>query len=313
MTARAVQKGVQLFLASIIVLALFWTTRMNDELLLTVDSSIFGDSKMYIKVFIGIKTQVNGERLLQIQKTWLQDVKQRPEVDLKFFADATIESNNEDFVQSWIVKTPNCGPSLCCKDEIMFKYFLNHYAMSSPFSPWFCSFDDDNYVLVDNLLKLLLSYQRHQNDTLTYVGRASAPGGFLVWPALNDKVYFLNSGAGYCISRELMEVGRAKFSNLLELCRSIPLPNDMAIGHIVNKQLGVRQRSDEHFNSHYEDSNRLPQEEIPNQVSFGFNTKKRNEAIKRFPKIPILYPAEEDPMLFQSLRAYLLHRKETAV
>ena len=271
-----------------------------------------------IKVFIAIKTSisgVHGSRMAEIQKTWLQDVLVRPEVDLKFFAyvspkvAATVESNAS---LPWIVRTPKkCGRkrvALCCKDELMFRYYYEHYVLShNSFSPWFCSFDDDNYVLVDNLLKVLVSYQR-QNVTKVYVGRPSMHKG-IPWESLNNElVIFLTGGAGYCVSRELMEFGRAAFLNLTNHCAATSLPDDMAIGHTVTSRLGVAQRLDEHFHSHLEIHIRdtLPRDEISKQVSFGYNNKfERREAMNGFPNVNILYSPEDDPMLFKSLRAFL--------
>jgi hypothetical protein len=273
-----------------------------------------------IKVFIGIKTdlgRVHGARLPQITKTWLQDVETTPEIDLKFFgridteAASMIGLNVSHWVVPVVEDSPRCrgGKNFCCKDESMFKFFLENYAPSSanPFSPWFCSFDDDNYVLVENLLQVLTSYY-HQNATKLYVGRPSVPEG-MKWTNPDGKaqetIHFLTGGAGYCITRELMEYGRDLFSDLTRFCTH--LSDDMAIGYIVNSKLGVKQQVDEHFHSHLERiRSSLPRHDIAKQVSFGYDNKmNREQAIQHFPNIPIMYDAEEDPMLFRSLRSFL--------
>jgi len=297
---RAVGKGRKLLIvSSLCILALYHVAELPLDM--SVDYSIFLKDDADIQVFIGIKTSikgVHGDRVPQIQSTWLQDVVARPQVDLKFFADSNQNATDPSY-KSWIIQTPSCTKyatqhALCCKDELMYKYYYENYessiSSSSPFSPWFCAFDDDNYVLVDNLLNLLRSY-RPDNGTKIYVGRATAPNGFFI-PHLNTRVQFLNTGAGYCVSKELMEFGRAKFSNFFGLCKSIRMPNDMAIGYLVNHQLGIRQISDKHFNSHFENTGRLAPDEIPKQISFAYNNKKkREEGEQQFPKIPILYPA----------------------
>jgi len=176
------------------------------------------------------------------------------------------------------------------------------------------AFDDDSYVLIDNLIQVLRSYQR-QNDTKIYVGRPSAPLG-IPWLLLDDeKIHFLNGGAGYCISRELMEFAKVGLLNLTNHCMETGLPDDMAVGRVINTQLGVKQRFDEHFYSHFEDvRDILPRNEISKQVSFAYDTKlDRQKAMKHFPKVPVLYPLEEDPMLFRSLRAFLLKNKTSTL
>ena len=209
------------------------------------------------RVFIAIKTriqaQVHKDRLPQIQQTWLPDALERHDVDIKLFADP-----NPAFKTSfsWLLPTPNCGSDLCCMDETMFQYYFKEHSTSndntSPFSPWFCSFDDDNYVIVENLVQTLQSYEKN-NDTRLYLGRHSMRKRGMPWEPLNNTmVYFLTGGAGVCISRTLMEEGRALFSNFAHLCNSTRLPNDMAIGYIVNTKLGVQQRTDERFHSHLE-------------------------------------------------------------
>ena len=80
------------------------------------------------------------------------------------------------------------------KQSSVFSYFLQHYstteenddgdgggtnAVSNPIRSWFCSFDDDNYVLIDNLLEVLDSFANndgHKNsNNEVYVGRPSRP------------------------------------------------------------------------------------------------------------------------------------------
>jgi hypothetical protein len=222
-----------------------------------------------IQVFIGIKTHLQGdvhkERWQQIQKTWLLDAMMRPEVDLKFFDVATPTEWNDTnrLFQKVELSGSRKSHCLCCKDEAMFTYFLEHYVSSSsssssanPFSPWFCSFDDDNYVIVENLLNVLRSYQRRKNATKIYVGRPSVAGGvswrFAGKNESSQKVHFLTGGAGYCISNELMALGRTHFTNFVRHCETTRLPDDMAVGHIINTELGMEQRLDQRFHSHLE-------------------------------------------------------------
>ena len=70
-------------------------------------------------------------------------------------------------------------------DQVMFEHFLLHYEFKNIPSSWFCSFDDDNYVIVDNLLNVLREYQK-SNATKLYVRRPSQVKG-MAWRHLEGK------------------------------------------------------------------------------------------------------------------------------
>lgn len=135
-----------------------------------------------ISVFIGIKTGETGlygvRSLPEIQKTWLQDAIDMG-VNINFFADKSDPNNSTKpeassgnaktkenrFNSSGLVdmdplmvpvpvdrKSCRGYPPIVCKTAYMFDYFLHHDKNTSSF---FCNFDDDNYVLVQNLLRVL--------------------------------------------------------------------------------------------------------------------------------------------------------------
>ena len=82
----------------------------------------------------------------------------------------------------------------------------------------------------------------------------------------------------------------------------------MGVGYVINTLLGIRQTFDSHFHSHIESFHNFDLSEIHQQVSFGYNNKiDRERAAQHFPKVPILYDSETDPMLFKSLRSFLQH------
>lgn len=117
-------------------------------------------------------------------------------------------------------------------------------------------------------------------------------------------MHFLTGGAGYCISRELVERGRQSFVSPPK-----GIPDDIAVGFIVQEILGVTLIEDKLFHSHLEDDLRIRQRKdaISKQVSFGYNNKKdRTTALQSMPAIPIKFDPEDDPLLFQSLRCFLL-------
>lgn len=280
------------------------------------------------KIFIGIKTSLDanmyGERLSQIAKTWLVDALDTERIHIKLFVDAeplpssmlvqTFDYNSGMLdIAPHLVQTSPSPPNaqhLAWKTSRLFSYFFDHYNSTTSSRAekwWFCSFDDDNYVLIDNLLEVIDSLQNHTN---VYAGRPSLPDGLTINRPLPDglpvgrKIKFLTGGAGYCISPDLVQRGGKYFVNLT----AEDLHDDVAVGRIVSERLNVTQMFHPKFHSHLENQLRtiLPVDEIAKQVSFGHDNKRKNGKHDAFPNVPILFPPEEDPLLFQSLRCFLL-------
>ena len=274
-----------------------------------------------IKVFIGIKTRgvQENSRLAQIQKTWLKDATADSGISVKFFTRDQVTTRNalesnittlDSMESSLMVPTMQCSDvDLRCKTASMFTYFLDHDTDSS----FFCNFDDDNYVLTSNLMDVLQSYYDKDPTKELYIGRQSRPSGV----RLPNKrfhgawLHFVTGGAGYCLSRNLVERGRRYF----EKVHPKGLPDDMSVGYIVQETLKVKLQEDVRFHSHLETEIRtrfFTKETIGQQVSFGFNDKleDRELAVKAMPGIPVPFSPEQDPMMFLSLRCYL---KDTSI
>eukprot|EP00545_Synedropsis_sp_CCMP1620_P011710 CAMPEP_0119023890 /NCGR_PEP_ID=MMETSP1176-20130426/30839_1 /TAXON_ID=265551 /ORGANISM="Synedropsis recta cf, Strain CCMP1620" /LENGTH=366 /DNA_ID=CAMNT_0006979049 /DNA_START=125 /DNA_END=1225 /DNA_ORIENTATION=+ len=297
------------------------------------------DDENEFRVFIGIKTSevgVHGKRLPEIHKTWLKEALGEKRIDIRFFTEPHRGGNRsnknasqaEEYnasmedMQALLVSTPGCT-SILCKTGAMFKYFLEYDTTDAVSGSsmesgkprqnppaFFCNFDDDNYVLISNLLRVLKSYH-DQGERNIYVGRKGNNDGFRLGEKFNNTlVHFLTGGAGWCISREMLERGRQHFSFLHKLGQ---IPDDIAVGYVVQEKAGGKLVEDALFHSHLETGlrKRLPKEEVAKQVSFGFNNKldDRAFAITAFPDIPIELSAQEDPLLFLSLHRYLSLQK----
>ena len=278
------------------------------------------DIDQFVKVFIGVKTReqgIHGHRLSQIQHTWLKNAVAAMEtVTIKFFCDQSdtrkiSRSPNGTIVKDHLmVPVPTCkGPDFRCKTPYMLNYFLNHDTDSA----FFCNFDDDNYVLITNLLQVLTDYHVRDGLRNVYVGRDSLQGkGFHTSDIFNHSiVHFLTGGAGYCLSRELLERGREHFPNPPSY-----FPDDIAVGYVVQEKMGIKLMENDLFHSHLESNllKHFPTPKIAQQVSFGFNNKlKRHLARSALPQFPDeLFSAEEDPMFFKSLRCHILRQRSEA-
>lgn len=253
-------------------------------------------------VFIGIKTSEHGAhgiRLPEIRKTWLRDALQSDKVDIKFFTHLNVNHTSDHDEPSSLMLTTKCNhQDLACKTGQVFAYYLQNSKAN-----WFCSFDDDNYVLIDNLGKVLQAYEDGPTkDQDLYIGRALHPAG-MFFPGINATVRFGTGGAGYCLTRSLVERGKDYFSAL----ESFHLIDDVAVGYVSQHKLGVNITSDPLFHSHWERMirTRMPQDEIAKQVSFSHENKGNYTfPYDDLPNTP-LFPRKEDPMGFRSLWCHL--------
>lgn len=256
-------------------------------------------------IFIGIKTSeagVHGQRLPQIEQTWLKDALATNLIDIKFFTHAQVNQTSDS--SSLMVSTACNSQDLACKTSGVFAYFLTNTT-----APWFCSFDDDNYVLVDNLIKLLKTYNATKD---WYLGKPTGPGIF--YSNVNARIRHATGGAGYCFSRPLVERGKDLFSNLKNTSR---LADDLAVGHVSQNLLGVNLTCvNGLLHSHYERTirKRIPREEVSKHVTFGRDNKGDygNPPVDHMPNVPILFPPEEDPLSFRSLWCFLHESKRNS-
>ncbi|XP_033313521.1 fringe glycosyltransferase-like [Bombus bifarius] len=118
-------------------------------------------------VFISVKTtkHYHHSRLPAIISTWFQFAKDQT----WFFTDRD-DPYFQNQTNGHMINT-KCSSShnrraLCCKMSVEFDRFLDSGRK------WFCHFDDDNYVNVPRLLKLLDNYNPRED---WYLGRPSIP------------------------------------------------------------------------------------------------------------------------------------------
>jgi hypothetical protein len=110
------------------------------------------------------------------------------------------------------------------------------------FSFW-CHFDDDSFVIVENLLSKL----RHFHAQLDlYLGRHSTSGpislpfGTMNDPILGRKFWFGTGGAGYCLSKStLRKLHSFTENNRFEtICAQLGLPDDVTLGFVLSMLRG---------------------------------------------------------------------------
>ncbi|KAH8036481.1 hypothetical protein HPB51_000677 [Rhipicephalus microplus] len=126
----------------------------------------------------------------------------------------------------------NCSSShnrkaLCCKMSVELDFFLDSN------KKWMCHFDDDNYVNVPRLVKLLQEYDPRED---WYLGKPSIRQPLEILardstkPQRKIAFWFATGGAGFCISRSLA----LKMLPLAGHARNCPVvSHELCYGHSV--------------------------------------------------------------------------------
>ncbi|XP_067013198.2 fringe glycosyltransferase [Anabrus simplex] len=220
-------------------------------------------------VFISVKTTRNFHkwRLPVIIKTWFQLAKEQT----WFFTDSD-DAEFQEKTNGHMVNT-NCPSShnrkaLCCKMSVEFDTFLESG------KKWFCHVDDDNYVNVPRLVRLLADYSPQED---WYLGKPSirAPLEILNRDNTSQKIsfWFATGGAGFCLSRALalkmMPV--ASGGKFISIGEKIRLPDDVTMGYIIEHLLRKPLTVIDQFHSHLEPMKFLQQDAFHEQITFSYS------------------------------------------
>ncbi|KAK6061918.1 Fringe-like protein [Cooperia oncophora] len=135
---------------------------------------------------------------------------------------------------------------------------------------WSCHFDDDNYVNIGMLRRLLAS----MNSTLPlYLGKSSThrPLKVSLLDGRKIPIWFATGGAGICLSQGILgHLRKYVVEHRFEaLCDKYMLPDDVTLGLIITHLLKVPLTIIHEFHSHLEPLHRMQPSDIPSQISFG--------------------------------------------
>ncbi|KAM4716249.1 beta-1,3-N-acetylglucosaminyltransferase radical fringe isoform 2-T5 [Anableps anableps] len=240
----------------------------------TVDGNISGPrptDKLELKdIFIAVKTtrKYHKSRLELLIQTWVSQAKEQTYI----FTDG---DDKELQVKSRtnIINT-NCSAAhnrqaLCCKMSVEYDKFIESQ------KKWFCHVDDDNYVILPSLLRLLSSYHHSQD---IYLGRPSLDHPIEAAERVKSdgtvsvKFWFATGGAGFCISRGLaLKMSPwTSLGNFITTAEKIRLPDDCTIGYIIEALLEVTLTHTHLFHSHLENLQKLPVPTVLDQVTLSY-------------------------------------------
>lgn len=253
-------------------------------------------------VFIAVKTtkKFHRSRLDLLLDTWISRNMQQTFI----FTDGEDEELKKK-VGNHAINT-NCSAAhsrqaLSCKMAVEYDKFIESG------KKWFCHVDDDNYVNVRTLVKLLSNYPHTQD---MYIGKPSLDRPIEATERLGDNkmrpvnFWFATGGAGFCVSRGLaLKMSPwASGGHFMNTAEKIRLPDDCTIGYIIESVLGVPLTRSNLFHSHLENLQQVSKSELHKQVtlSYGMFENKRNII-----NMKGAFPLEEDPSRFKSVHCVL--------
>ncbi|XP_055536258.1 fringe glycosyltransferase [Wyeomyia smithii] len=255
-------------------------------------------------VLISVKTTkgYHDTRLEMIIKTWYQLAKEQT----WFFTD-TDDQHYQKLTNGHMVNT-NCSQghfrkALCCKMGKEFEFFLDSAKR------WWCHFDDDNYVNVPRLVRLLDEYSPTQD---WYLGKPSISSPLEIFldntktsSGANKKVtfWFATGGAGFCISRALAlkMLPIASSGKFVAIGDKIRFPDDVTMGFIIEHILNVPLTVVDAFHSHLEPMEFIRPETFHDQVSFSYARMKNEWNVVKVDGFDL----KTDPKRIYSLHCYL--------
>ncbi|KAK9977980.1 hypothetical protein ABG768_019758 [Culter alburnus] len=253
-------------------------------------------------IFIAVKTtkKFHRSRLDLLLDTWISRNMQQTYI----FTDGEDEELKKK-IGSHAINT-NCSAAhsrqaLSCKMAVEYDKFIESG------KKWFCHVDDDNYVNVKTLVKLLSNYPHTQD---MYIGKPSLDRPIEATERLGDNkmrpvnFWFATGGAGFCISRGLaLKMSPwASGGHFMNTAEKIRLPDDCTIGYIIESVLGVPLTRSSLFHSHLENLQQVSKSEVHKQItlSYGMFENKRNII-----NMKGAFSVEEDPSRFKSVHCLL--------
>ncbi|KAL3078762.1 hypothetical protein niasHS_014544 [Heterodera schachtii] len=222
-----------------------------------------------------------------------------------------------------LIQSTKCPPghtnaALCCKMAAEIRIALQR----SP--DFWCHFDDDSFVLLANLRAFLRQFRPHLDDL--YLGRPSTSAP-VVLPQLDDRpqlfahfrhrkrpFWFGTGGAGICLSaltlrrlRRFIVMGETHQprGNFQWVCAQLGVPDDVALGFILENFLAIPLTRTDRFHSHLNRMDEIPRSQLSDQISLSGSEKDAN-----FVNVPEKFDGKRSDLLhFRSLFKFILLRE----
>ena len=223
-------------------------------------------------IFISVKTssKFHKSRLPAILDTWVSVASNSTWI----FTDAQIEDqlipiSSEQFVQT-DCPSDHSREALCCKMQAELSTFLRSDRT------WFCHVDDDNYLNIPSLVKLLSMYSGSEEEL--YIGKASIASPLEI-AELNTSFLFATGGAGFCLSKSVVKrMDQLEYlQEFVDIGSSIGLPDDVTVGYLVDGLLGVPLTQEKSLHSHLESLKDIQKESLKDQITLSYSLTEDSE------------------------------------
>ncbi|XP_046579041.1 fringe glycosyltransferase-like [Haliotis rubra] len=188
--------------------------------------------------------------------------------------------------------------ALCCKMASEYDAYLDSNKR------WFCHFDDDNYVNIPLLLKLLQGYNHTQD---WYLGKPSLKHPWEITDRDNPQqklvFWFATGGAGFCISKglALKMMPHASGGRLMTVGKKTRLPDDCTVGFIINYLLKTDLTIISGLHSHLEALMHIRSNDLPKQITISYSQYNDKMNVISLPG----FSEQEDPTRFLSFHCHL--------
>jgi fringe protein len=289
---RSYLLGILLFSILIFYNSLFQTKPLN-----RINQSTNSIRIMYV---IRTSSHFYQKRLIYLLQTWISIVKD----DVFFVTDVLLPDISQNHS---ILTNKTCGSdvhsmsNLCCKtahDFILFHHYASKY-------DWFCHFDDDQYVNVNNLKEYLSTFDSNRPY---YIGRTS-------WSDTLKRskepfphpFWFATLGAGVCLSKRALKLLKPYTqipSKFAAGCIRENYHDDIYLGFLLNGYLNISLTKATRFHSHLEKTFYKNKQTFlrtfATEITFGFRSPDRYPSF-----LPQLYTSDTDPYRIRTLHCLL--------
>ena len=248
-----------------------------------------------------------------------------------------------------------CSPSheiwgWCCKTACEIVYYYEHSD-----ADWMCHLDDGTYLNYPAMIKYLQQFDAKEEhyigfsspidetwlvekrrtklmDKAVSAGRTLKSSTYVATKLKDGNVVgkvderkgvrvplFGTGGAGWCLSRPLVERGIDDFANLQSDCFKKAYPDDVMLGYAINEKLGVNMKQEPLLNSHLDAQYFASREEALQQLTLGLGNRTKigngqpKDRVFTFPSWPgssfvdkkTGRPRDDDPLGFRELHCAL--------
>nr|AKP06495.1 N-acetylglucosaminyltransferase fringe [Platynereis dumerilii] len=263
------------------------------------NNAVYKNEVKLSEVFVSVKTtgKFHASRIPILLETWV--VMGRDAVH--FFTDVEDEELKSKILPGRLINT-NCSArhtraALCCKMSLEFDMFL------ASKRKWFCHVDDDTYLNIPALLRLLKQY----NSTGDwYLGKPSLNHPLEIkdieYPKQKTAFWFA-TGAGFCVSRglALKMMPYAGGGRLRSVCEKVRLPDDCSIGFIIYYYMKKELTVVPGFHSHLEGLWLIKPRDLENHITFSYGQSGHATNVVRVGG----FSQGSDPTRFRSIHCHL--------